>query len=92
MGFIAEWLVPPDEPEVGDLLRRAVCARARHDGADGVAVILPEWSRWFALFQEEHWWVYPTDYVMRARPFHRAVRPEWLRDHWWYQLTETDLV
>lgn len=92
MVFIVDWLVPTDEPEVGELLRRAVLARARAQRAFGVGILLPEWSEWFQMFQEDNWWVWPTDYSMRARWFHRDVRPEWLRENWWYQLAETDLM
>ena len=92
MGFIVDWMVPPEEPEVGELLVQAVLARARADQARAVAVTIPEWSPWFAMFQDMGWLVHPSDYVMRVRPFHPKHGTLWLRDGWWYQLGDADLV
>lgn len=92
VGMVLDWLVPPGEPEVGELLLQAVSARAQSGGAAAVAVIFPEWSPWFERFQDEGFLVYPSHYFMVARNFHRRYDMLWLRDHWWYQLADTDLV
>ncbi len=92
LGLVVDWLVPPDEPEVGELLHRAVCARGRADHANAMAVILPEWSPWFEDFQDRHWRVHPSPYFMVGRNFHARYDMLWLRDSWWYQFADTDLV
>jgi hypothetical protein len=92
MGLIADWLVPPGEPEVGELLRRALDARATADHASALAVFLPEWSPWFERFQDWGFRVWPTDYYMVARNFHPRFDMRWLREAWWYQLGDSDLV
>jgi len=92
VGFVAEWLVPPGEPEVADLLARAVTAQAVEDGLRWVVAAFPEWSPWFVRLQELDWVVFPSPYCMWSRSFHKRWTPEWLRAYWWYQLGETDLV
>ena len=92
VGFVVEWLVPPEEPEVGRLLNEAVQAQARADGAQASATSIPEWSPWFGIFQEWGWLVHPSDYCLRVRKFHPKYPAELLRDIWWHQLSETDLL
>lgn len=92
MAVLVDWLVPPEEPEVGELLHRGLLALARADGAPVTAAIFPEWSPWFERFQDWGWLVHPSDYFMVARNFVPRFDMLWLRDHWWYQLVDTDLV
>ena len=92
VGFVLEWLVPPEEPQVGQLLVEAVLARARADGARATATSIPEWSPWFRRFQEWGWRVHPSEYSLRVRKFHPKFGPGVLRDIWWNQLSETDLL
>jgi len=92
MGLIVDWLVPPEEPEVGEALLAAVSARAAADGAQVTATLFPEWSPWFESFQAAGFQVHPSRYFMVARNFDRRYDMLWLRDHWWYQLADTDLV
>jgi hypothetical protein len=92
MGLVVDWLVPPEEPEVGELLHAALLARARAGGANVVAALFPEWSPWFERFQDWDWRVHPTNYFMVARNFIPRYDMLWLRDRWWYQLADTDLV
>lgn len=92
LGVLVDWLVPPEEPEVGDLLLEACAARARADGARALLALLPEWSPWFDHFQRRAFLVHPSDYLTVARNFHPRYRMEWLRHHWWYQLGDSDFV
>ncbi len=92
MGLVIDWLVPPAEPEVGALLKDALLARAREDGAVTVALFMPEWSPWFEHFQTWGWLVWPTDYYMVGRNFHPRYDMRWLRENWWYQLADSDLA
>jgi hypothetical protein len=89
---IADWLVPPAERDVGDALLAAIDVRASEQGAQAVVTILPEWSPWFAHFQEQGFLAHPTDYALVARNFHRRYSMAWLREHWWVQLADSDLV
>jgi len=89
---VCEWLVPPSEPEVGELLERAACAVAAREGAPGLAGIVPDHSPWFAWFQERGWRVHPSPYLMCTRHFARRYDPLWTRNNWWYTLADTDLV
>lgn len=92
LALVAEWLVPPGEVEVGDALLAALADRAASERAAALVAILPPWSPWFAHFQERGFRVHPTDYAAVARNFHARYSMRWLRENWWYQLADTDLV
>jgi hypothetical protein len=89
---IADCLVPPGEPEVLELLLAAAEQAAAAAGASALVGLLPEWSPWFAWFQRQGFLVHPSDYFMVVRCFHPRIDSLWLRDVWWYQLADTDLV
>jgi hypothetical protein len=92
MAVLCDWLVPPDEPAVGERLRGAVEALGRAAGASALITLFPHWSPWFARFQEAGWLVHASNYFMGARTFDRRIEQAWLRENWWYQLTDVDLV
>jgi L-amino acid N-acyltransferase YncA len=89
---VADWLVPQSEVEVGDALLAALESRARECGARQLIAAAPEWHAWFAHFQERAFTVHATAYPLAARSFHPRFDALWLRDHWWYQLGDSDLV
>ena len=91
-GLVMDWLVPPDEPEVGELLREAVLARSRAEDAQGVLAVFPDWSPWFLRFQEWGWRVYASDYLLIAIVQNPHYDTRWLRRRWWYQLAELDVL
>ena len=91
-GLIMDWLVPAGEPEVGELLREAVLAQARADGARAALVVFPEWTPWNARFQEWGFRVHSSDYLLIGIVQDPRHDTWWLRNHWWYQLAELDVV
>lgn len=91
MGLLMDWLVPPDDAEAAGLLHEAFLAQCRADGADSLVAMFPEWSPWFARFQDWAWRGYASDLLTVGRQAHRWDM-EFLRERWWYQLGETDLV
>jgi hypothetical protein len=92
MGLVADWLVPPGEPAVGELLLGALETCARRDGVPALAALFPEWTPWFERFQARGWLVHPSDYVMAVHHFVPRWDALWLRENWWYQLADTDLA
>ena len=80
---IVDWLVPPDEVEVGDALRRAVLARARTAGRPRVRMLLPEWSPWFEAFQRWGFLVLDAGRFHAARSRVKRFDMIWLRNGWW---------
>jgi hypothetical protein len=92
MALLVDWLVPPGEPAVGEALQRAFLACARSDGAKIAGTIIPDWSPWFDIFQQWGFLVWPSDLLHVGRNYLRKFDMLWLRDHWWYQLGDTDLV
>jgi hypothetical protein len=92
MGILVDWLVPPEEPEVGELLLRAALASARSEGACVLAAMVPDCSPWFVTLQRWGFLVHPSDYFLVSRHFDRRFDTQWLRESWWYQFADTDLV
>jgi len=90
-GLLVDWLVPPAELEVADLLLAGVTAELASQAATEAVVLFPEWSPWFAHFQERGFLAHPSAYCAVARAFHPRFDSTWLRDQWWYQLSDTDL-
>ena len=91
-GLVMDWLVPEGDAEAGELLHEAALALGRAQGAHNLLAIFPEWSAWFRRFQDHGWLGRPSDYLMSGRKNAPQHTMEWLRDHWWYQFAEMDLV
>jgi GNAT acetyltransferase-like protein len=89
---LVDWLAPEDEPEVAEVLLAAVLAGSRADEAPAVCTLVPPWSRWFGWFQERGFAAHASDYVISARSFSPRHDLDWLRERWWYQLGDSDLV
>jgi hypothetical protein len=81
---LVDWLVPPEEPAVGELLLDALLARARETGASTVRALFPDWSPWFEAFQARGFRVLDRGTVLAARTSARKLDDLWLRDRWWY--------
>ena len=92
MAILVDWLVPPDEPEVGRALVEGALALARQGGAQALVTILPEWSPWYDLHQRGGFRVYDSDLLLVARPAARKFDIFWLRDNWWITLADSDQV
>ncbi len=90
--ILVDWLVPPEEPEVGELLIDAYLACGRRDGTKFGATLIPDWSPWFDVFQRRGFLVMPSELLLVGRNYLRKFDMLWLRDNWWYQLGDTDLV
>lgn len=91
-GLVMDWLVPPDEQEAGERLREAILARARAARASLVLAVFPYWSPWFGRFQEWGWRAHSSDYLLIGIIQTPRFDTRWLRDNWWYQLAELDLI
>jgi hypothetical protein len=91
-GLIMDWLVPEDEPEVGELLREAVLAQARTDRAQAVLAVFPEWTPWNQRFQEWGFRLHTTPYLLIGIVQDPRYDTWWLRENWWVQLAELDVV
>jgi hypothetical protein len=89
---VADWCVPPNEPQVAEALLAATVQSARAQGARQIALIVPEWSPWSVWFQEHGFLAHPTAYRTIARPFQPRLHHTWLRSNWYYQLGDSDLV
>jgi len=90
--LVMDWLVPEDAPEVGAALREACLAQARADGARAVIAVFPEWTPWNERFQEWGFRLHSTQYLLIGIVQDPRYDTWWLREHWWVQLAELDVV
>ncbi len=91
-GMLLDWLVPEDEVVTGAALREAVLARCRAQGVSVLIAMFPEWSPWSLRFQERGFLARASPYLMSGRNNDPRHDMPWLRDHWWYQPIEIDLL
>jgi hypothetical protein len=89
---IADWICPHEESEVGEALLAAARAEARRGGAAVLVGFWPEWSPWFETLQRAGALVVPSAWFLAVRSFSKRVDAMRLRDAWWFQLADTDLV
>ena len=89
---IVDWLVPEGDRPAGRALLDGLLSRASSHGAATIHATLPEWSPWFAFFQEEGFLVTPTDLLTAIRRRHPRHEVYFLRDNWWYQPADFDEV
>lgn len=89
---VADWLVPEERNDVAELLRRALEARAREQGGGAIVTLFPEWSPWFDRFQRAGFLVWRSDCTMAVQPHDARYDAAWMREHWWYQIAESDYV
>lgn len=90
--LVVDWLVPPAEHGVGELLLEGLLALARLDGERTLAALFPGWSPWFERFQRAGFLVEASRARLLARCFARKYDETWLREHWWTTLADTTLV
>jgi hypothetical protein len=84
--WMIDWIVPPEEPDVGRALLATACNLARKSGSGQLAAVLPDWSPWFDHFQCAGFRVRPSGRLLAARPGAKRFHEVWLRDQWWYTL------
>jgi hypothetical protein len=92
VGLVADWLVPPQELEVGQALLAAFEDDVVRAGAEALALWIPEWSPWFLGLQRQGFRVLPTDWDLVTRSFRRGLDASFLREGWWLQPGDSDLV
>ena len=70
--------------------------RAREGGRQRVMSIFPDPSPEYAHLRAQGFEVVPSAEFMERRLTHRIYHPqmttEWLQEHWWYTLGDSDLV
>jgi hypothetical protein len=85
---LVDWLVPPEEPEVGEALVFGSLATARAAGRPSLATRLPPWSPWFERLQRWGFRAHRDEDFLLARGFTRRFDDLWLREQWWTTLAD----
>lgn len=93
---IADWLVAEGDRATQDALLAKATERARAHGRTTVMGVFADPSREAALLRESGFAVVPSSTFLERRLTHRIYHPqmttEWLTEHWWYTLGDSDLV
>lgn len=93
---IADWVVPPRDAETTDALLACAAARGRERGRKTLMTVFPDPAPEHAALRSRGFQVVPSArylerFLMRVA-YHPAIQPEWLAEHWWYTLGDSDLV
>ncbi len=92
----AEWMVLPGGEGAGRALLEAARKTALEEGRERLAAVLPPWSREAAFLLEEGFqWTPSKQYLERrlgSYLWKEVMTSEWLAEHWYYTLGDSDLV
>jgi len=93
---VADWLVPEADTGTMDALLAVATARGREAGRETLMTVLPDPSLEYEGFVERGFSAVPSATILERRLTHRIYHPrmttEWLQQHWWYTLGDSDLV
>ena len=90
--MIVDVLGPHAEPETLDALLGQLEVRMCGSTAHAMALWMPPWSPWSLHLQRLGFEHVPSPWHLVVRSFDRRITPSVLRDGWWYQLADSDLV
>lgn len=93
---IADWLTAADDADVTDALLGCVTARARAHSRETVLAVFADSSPERRALVERGFEVAPSSRWLERRLTHRIyderLSTEWLSEHWWYTLGDSDLI
>jgi hypothetical protein len=93
---IVDWVVPQDDSATLDALLGKATERARDGGRQQVMAVFPDPSPEFAALVSRGFEVISSEHYEERRLTHRIYHPEmtteWLQEHWWYTLGDSDLA
>ncbi len=93
---IADWIVPAGDEDAAVALIAAAAARGRAGGRRTLLAVFAASSAEHGAFRRRGFAVVPSaNWLERRiayRTFHPQMTGEWLRQHWWYTLGDSDLV
>ncbi len=92
----AEWMVLPGEEGAGRALLWAAREAALEEGRERLVAVLPPWSAEAAFLGKEGFqWIPSKQYLERrlgSYLWKEVMTSQWLADHWFYTLGDSDLV
>ena len=93
---IADWLAHEQDEVTHDAFVAKACERARVLGRKTLLAVFADTSREHAALRGRGFAVVPSGNYLERRLTHRIYHPqmttEWLAEHWWYTLGDSDLV
>jgi Acetyltransferase (GNAT) domain len=93
---IVDWLVPEHDAAAADALLAAAVRRQQDGGKQRLMTVLPPWSHEARVLQQRGFEWTPSANWLQRRLVHNIcipqVTPEFLAEHWWYTLGDTDLA
>lgn len=93
---IVDWLVPEHDAAAAEALLAAAVRRQQEAGKQRLMTVLPPWSHESRALQQRGFVWTPSANWLQRRLVHNIcipqVTPEFLAEHWWYTLGDTDLA
>jgi hypothetical protein len=93
---IVDWLVPEADPTAADALLAAAVERQQRDQRQRLMAVFPNWSAEAAHLQTRGFVRASSAQWLLRRLVHNIcipqVTPEFLAEHWWFTLGDSDLA
>ncbi len=93
---IADWIVPEADTETADALLSAIAARAQKHDRRQVMAVFADTSAEAAWCSSRGFEIVPSSQTLERRLIYLVtagpMTGEWLGQHWWYTLGDSDLV
>ena len=93
---IADWLVPEPDTEAADALLACASERQHEQGKQRLMAVFPPWAHESEHLLRRGFEVTPSANWLQRRLIHNIcipeITPEFLAEHWWYTLGDSDLA
>jgi hypothetical protein len=89
---LVDWLVPPDvSPWIEEALLQRIEDETARRGKREVRAWFPSYSEPFRLLQAKGYVSHKTIYPLVCRSFNSELSYDWLKDHWYYTMGDSDI-
>lgn len=88
---LVDWLVPEGAPGVAEALLDRGESLAGEAGMEEIQAWFPSYSAPFRLLLSRGYRSEPTLYSLVCRTYTSSLPLEWLRDHWYYTMGDSDI-
>jgi hypothetical protein len=91
VALLVDWLVPRAGPAVAEALLEHCHALAAGSGHRRIEAWFPVHAPEFAFFERRGYKRVPTQYEIVVEPFVPELPREWVSDHWYYTMGDSDI-
>ncbi len=90
VALLVDWLVPGQPRELAEAMLLHCHACAADSGQVRIKAWFPTYSPQFQLLKASGYRPTPIDHVLMVKSFHSELSSDWLQDHWYYTMGDSD--